>query len=397
MSVKGAFRKQQKNINKYERTLRKDRVGDYKTTRDLNKALYGNLTSTIKGGKARLSRHQERILDRIATLQDNMAKAGRKDVAGINAKERSYGTMGGMLAPSFDSFRASARRDNKYATKTTNAGAEAVEAQAATGLGLMDILQEGTQEAKASAQYETARALSARSGEDAALIAEQQLALDQARLQHQMTMEQLRVQHQQNKELERYRTVLAQKAMEGELGSSAETAMSSAQFLSDAASRIMQLKNTGADPTTISATIMAEFGIDPAARPADATAVGQLVSKLTSDTTLGEPDSVADEVLSVIRSVPGWGKVGTNDKDSLRKALIARWEAGATAFVSSNPESIVASPGSPVPFGQAGASWIQSFWGAGGVGSAAVDEFNEMQQSTGQDEIDRIIEMLFNS
>ena len=162
---------------------------EYKYTQDVLGSIYGNLGSTLGGGRAALTTEQKRLTGALSALKQNQSRvSGQQERNTRNVVSRLYGTStAGAVKPALDTVAV-----------TGAAGTKAVGGQVAAG-GILargneaayTTLEQGARAAEAGAQGMLADALTYRAKDDARLIAEQQLAITQQRF----TMQQMRLQN----------------------------------------------------------------------------------------------------------------------------------------------------------------------------------------------------------
>jgi hypothetical protein len=166
------------------RMLRRDRMGDFRYATSVTDAIFGNLSTTSRGLGRQLTAENARQL---AALQRLTARSSQANARAVNRTEgrvaSRYGSaIAGAVQPQMGVVRGAA----KGATTIVRGQAAAGGIAARGGAAAMDALQAGVAEAQAGAQAQLAQALSYRAKNDAQLIAEKQLALQQMRLQAQL-------------------------------------------------------------------------------------------------------------------------------------------------------------------------------------------------------------------
>lgn len=184
-------KKMQRDINRYAGVLRAQRVGSFKTTTQANEGTYGNLITTTSGFAQNLTQEQSRQLGALKALRSNTnQKLGRIERGTAASVRNQYGSAvaGGMKPTALATNKAVAA-----------AGKKAINAQAAAGgilargnTAAMGAIQQGVLGAQAGAEALTADALAYRGKQDAATIAQQQLALDQMVLQNKLDLQNYR-------------------------------------------------------------------------------------------------------------------------------------------------------------------------------------------------------------
>lgn len=191
--ARNPFRAARRDIRRSERALRDDRMADYRVARSQEDAIFSALSRSLRQTGRRVSRQNERVLDRMAALVARQ-RAGRRTVARAErgATERYGGALAGEAADAFRPARTSAATGTQAARAAQRSG----ERSAGAADRIVDIAQAGAKEARASADYAVAQALSQRGQADAALIAQQRHEVNMARIQQQFAMAQLEQQKQ---------------------------------------------------------------------------------------------------------------------------------------------------------------------------------------------------------
>lgn len=161
--------------------LSKTRRQGFRLTSDIVAGIYGNLGTTEAGLSANLTGQNARSMAAIAKLQAKQVAGSRRAVGGTAATIASrYGSaMVGAAAPTLDQARGHASGGRATLAGIGGAGRTTAENAAAA----MGIEQAGARTAEAGAVAQTADALLYRAKNDASLIAQQQLAIQQMRAQ----------------------------------------------------------------------------------------------------------------------------------------------------------------------------------------------------------------------
>jgi hypothetical protein len=170
-------------LKELKAALRESRIGGFNVTTDMNEAIFANLTSTGKGIARKLTASQARDLAAIQRISSRGIKASSRSAARTQSQAvNRYGTaMGPDAAQQLAPARAQAA-GLRAAAKGSKAGAGLLAKGGDLGL---QIQREGVAEAQAGAEYATAAALLYRGKQDAALVAEQRLAIAQQRMEFQ--------------------------------------------------------------------------------------------------------------------------------------------------------------------------------------------------------------------
>ncbi len=183
-AIKKLYAKQRASTAATRKVYAQDRMSDFKYTSNVVDAALKNLMSA--GGKLRggLTAQQAKQMTALETMRarNQAAQGGAVDRIG-NTVSRLYGSAtAGAITPEIR--RAEGLAEGSIITQagTVRAGEQVQKG----GSQVMDILMGGVAEAGAAAKYQTAEALKYRAQEDAKLIAEQQFALKQARLDAQL-------------------------------------------------------------------------------------------------------------------------------------------------------------------------------------------------------------------
>lgn len=193
----GKYIKQRASIIATRKALGGARNSEFQYTQDVLGAIYGNAASTIGGGKAALTGEQARLMSSLKLLKQNQAQGSKRTTRRTeNNISNLYGSSTlGAVAPYVDTVRTA----GKAGTKAVNARAAAAGIVGRGNKAAMNTLAEGVKMAQAGAEGQLADALAYRAKNDASLVAQQELALQQ----HRYSMVQMR---EQNKlDLENYR------------------------------------------------------------------------------------------------------------------------------------------------------------------------------------------------
>lgn len=169
-----------KLIDQRDRALARGRKADFRLTRRINDALYGNLSAFISGRAGSLNAENRRIIGRMGALVEGMKLAGRKTAA---AQQGATDAYGGMLSNAASFAFAPARSEAREGVAMAQAGKRLGGDYAATGADIMSMAGQGAEQARAGADYATAQALSARTQRDAADIANEKLQIKMMEMQ----------------------------------------------------------------------------------------------------------------------------------------------------------------------------------------------------------------------
>jgi hypothetical protein len=179
------YRKAASGLDALQRSLAKRRSSQFSRTRAIDDAVFKNLGNDLRSTRAQLSSGNQRIIDQVRALVARQAKSGA--AVGRAKADVSFAGVGDYAANAFKGAEASAKGGQMVA----GAGLDEIKFGAQTSQGLMDILGQGTQQAKAGADYAVGQALAARTKEDVAQVAEQRQQLLMAQLQQQYALEQM--------------------------------------------------------------------------------------------------------------------------------------------------------------------------------------------------------------
>lgn len=320
-------KKERRSINKQEALLRRGRRGAYRGLQGVLEDLFGNLASTTKGQRSRLTRGNTRDLALIARLgQRQRAFDDRATHSYVRAVDRMGAGPGNMSTGELGAIGKPLTVAAGAADAAAKAGTDYGKSTAKVGEGVMNILESNAKGIKASAKQVAAMALSDQGVEDATLIAQQRHELAMAELQHQMELDRMKKQAA----LERKQAIFEQKLAEGHAGPVGMQLTAASNMLVTAASTIQNLKatceETGAcDPTTLAAQAVANLGLTS---PQDIQAVHRLANLLTQDTQKGVGAAeVAGDVAEILRSIPAWKEAGKGKKDHLLESIYKQYRA----------------------------------------------------------------------
>lgn len=167
--------------------MRADRMGEFKWTQSALQGVYKNLGTTLGGGRAGMTGEQARLLGKLASLKQNQGTRSRA-IAG-NAKANVASLYGSATAGSLGTALGSVKAAGKAGRQTVGGQVAAGGILARGDQAAYTTLEQGVQMAKAGAKGQLADALAYRAKNDASLIAQRQLAMDQMRLQNQLDIQ----------------------------------------------------------------------------------------------------------------------------------------------------------------------------------------------------------------
>jgi hypothetical protein len=183
-----------------------------------------------------------------------------------------------------------------------------------TGEDVMGIIQASASEQAANADQLAAEALTQRTSEDQALIAQQR---------HEVAMAE--IQHQQNVELAKMENANARKMMlldhrlttEGLDSTNKKMVGNAVQNLAQVGALIVEMRKSGATTEEISAAV---YGLPQFQELSDseARAIQRMLTKLLNDDVENAPDDAQAEIVSILRGFPGWENLGQGKKDHLK-------------------------------------------------------------------------------
>lgn len=178
--AKNPFKRAQANIQALAHVTNADRNADFHVTQAGLDAITQNLLTSqaglgrsLSGANARSLAAMQRISGKSSARLDRITKVGE------NIVSNRYGSAVASDPNLFAGTKRVAQASGKVSTGQVKAG----ELQAKGGNEAMDIIGAAAQGAASSAQYELGQALSYRAKNDAELIAQQRLALQQTKLQ----------------------------------------------------------------------------------------------------------------------------------------------------------------------------------------------------------------------
>lgn len=187
MANKKLYQGMRADIIATRKALSGARVGEYKWTASALGSINGNLNSTLGGGRANLSAEQARMLGKLSALKQNQDKRSRAITRGAKANVSSmYGSAIGGANRVGQSTVAAAGKGARMAV-AGQAGAGGILARG--DKAAMATLQQGATAAASAADAQLADALAYRAKNDASLVAQQQLQLDQMRLQNKLDIQ----------------------------------------------------------------------------------------------------------------------------------------------------------------------------------------------------------------
>lgn len=180
MAKKGGFKDERK-------LAAAAREGGYEVSQKSLDALTKNLLTTQAGIGSTYTESTAKTLARMAELQGRIgSRAGRAVARGESQVANLYGTAtAGGAKETFRPSEVAASGTAKAAAASLQAGAGIAKA----GSYALAIQQAAASEASESAAYQLASALAYRARDDAALILEKKLALQQTRLQYKLDLE----------------------------------------------------------------------------------------------------------------------------------------------------------------------------------------------------------------
>lgn len=178
---------QQANISAQRKLLNQSRGAEFKYSQDVLGGIYGNLKSTVGGFGAKLTSAQGRQLGALTQLAANQkAASGRITRGAGRAVAGNYGgVIGSAMAPALKSVAVKGKAGGKAIAGAVGGGKLLAQGNEAA----MQTLGQGVQLAQAGASSNLADALRYRAKNDASLIAQEQMSLDQMRLQNQLDIE----------------------------------------------------------------------------------------------------------------------------------------------------------------------------------------------------------------
>lgn len=179
-SFKDAVLNQRANIIATRKVLAQSRRQGFKYTQNVLEGIFSNLRTTSNSYSAQLASDQARQLDALRRLssrtQNRMTSIGSRTAASVRNR------YGSAIAAGTDLSALSARP--KAAAKALKGYSRAGNLLAQGNAAASGTLSSGLKQARAAADYALAQALQYRARNDAQLIAQQKLALGEAKLQY---------------------------------------------------------------------------------------------------------------------------------------------------------------------------------------------------------------------
>lgn len=213
----------QADIFATRKVLNRARNAEFRTSADILNNISSSAMTTLTGTARQLTAEQQRQLAALQRLRSNAGRAQRRIVGRAESQVANlYGAAGaGYAAPAVDVLQARARGSQTALRGVQRAGGVLGRANAAA----MGTVGAGLQEAKSAAEYALAEAKLYRARNDAALIAQQQLSLDQVRLQAQLDFQMWKKQQDYMLKLEEKNTDLSGMTAVASAGANAFTGL----------------------------------------------------------------------------------------------------------------------------------------------------------------------------
>lgn len=313
MAAKNHFQDSKRDIRRFEKTARRDRERDYRIVQAANDAAMQNLRKTQRGSTRRLTAQNERTMERINRLVNNIRAAGRKDLAAFEKKTADFGGM--MAGRNAQDVRTLAR-GNRVTNLNTGAAQTQARGVGKTAQVMLDMAKETTRSLGNAADYESAQALGERAEVDATQAAEMRFQLSQMRLQHRLAIAEM----EKQAELEKKSLLWQQRKAEQEVGSQTMGALR--PHVTTAAQMIpFIVANNDKSPAEIADLLVSEGIINQ--EDAGTPVVKEMIRVLTTDTQEGvnDVDNLARETIEAFKSMPEWAALTKKQQEEMLKFI----------------------------------------------------------------------------
>lgn len=310
----GIWRKQHQAVNQTARQLEGVREEGYFALDSAIDRLFKRLSSTQSGFRRKLTSKNQRNVDLVLQRLANSRAANQ--VTGRAASRFISASAGDVADQQIGRSLGDIDATQREGRRQSEAAAEAVYASSNTSDQVMDLMEGAAGEAEANANALAAEALSRRTSDDLALIAQQHHDIAMTKLQAEIQAKQADQEFQNAKKLAAFNQRLATEGLDPQNKSMVTGAVKN---LGQVGALVMAYKDT------MSPQQLADFVF---AMPefanlsfAEQTAVQRIIDSLTSNTSAG-PDDAAAEVTAIIRSVPGWENLGAGKRDHLKDWIV---------------------------------------------------------------------------
>ena len=320
----GRFKEEHRKVNKEAKRRYK---GDRKMDAALGGAMdsvMGDLTSTYKGQRGKLTRSNERVMTRILALNARSKQANNRnldsmenyfaEMGGGPNNAMTGGTMGGRYDILGDLPRREARADAKLGRAEVQYGKDLSQSAKDT-MGVLGGMVEGMGEAS---EYLVARTNSERARATATEVAAMHHEISMAKLDFQNQQKAARLQSK----LDRRNMAYQQKVLEGDVGPPGQQALAAADFLASSTESIMAMYNKGQmeGGTPVSAADIANLLYiqgGESLEPSDKKALQSLAQRLIDASQASDNNSVNNNqrtqaVQDVLRTVPEWAEANNH-------------------------------------------------------------------------------------
>jgi hypothetical protein len=318
----GLFQKARKQVAQGGREMERVREVGYTHLDSAIGRLYRNLQTTQKGVSKSMTKGNARTLERILDRTARSRAANRRTVHATAKTLSAYEDSRGMMSQELGRLASDVAAQARGANKVAAAGAKVGVTVDKTAKGMMGIIEAGADEAQANANVLASEALSRRTSDDVALIAQQNHDIAMAKLQAQIQAKQADQELQNAIKLERARADIATSDLDPTNKRMVGRAVTE---LANAGQTIREMRANGATAGEISATLLGAGGLYEDATASEKSAIMRMIQSLTTrdpeQLEAGYHDDAAQEILDIISDVPGWDNL-TSKKQKETEAWV---------------------------------------------------------------------------